>query len=45
MANVRRNLELEMRWRGAIERQLTSGVTVKAFCQSEQLAVSSFYAW
>jgi hypothetical protein len=45
MANMRRDLELEARWRGTIERQLTSGLTIQAFCQSEQLALSSFYAW
>jgi hypothetical protein len=45
MANMRRDLELEARWRGTIERQLTSGLTIQAFCQSERLTVSSFYAW
>ncbi len=40
-----RNQELECSWRGRVARHRESGQTVRAFCQSECLKESSFYAW
>lgn len=33
------------RWRELIERQGSSGLSVKAFCRREGVAVSTFFAW
>ena len=33
------------RWRQLIERWQHSGLSVRAFCQRQQLAIPSFYTW
>lgn len=45
MANVRRDLVKERRWRGVLRRRLASGLSVRAFCRREGLCEPSFYAW
>lgn len=32
-------------WRGVIQKQLASGLTVAAFCRQARLPQASFYAW
>jgi len=45
MANTRRDAAKEAYWRGVVERQVTSGLSVRHFCRNEQLTESQFYAW
>lgn len=45
MANRRRDLELEARWREALQRQRGSRLSVRAFCRSEGHSESSFHFW
>lgn len=45
MANGRRDIRLEKRWRGLIARQTKSGLGVRGFCRREGIAETSFYAW
>ena len=45
MANQRRDLAKERRWRETLTRQAASGLSVRAFCRQEKLAESAFYAW
>lgn len=45
MANSRRDLAKERRWRELVERQLASGLSARAFCRREGLSEASFYAW
>ena len=45
MANVRRDLDKERRWRGVVRRQVASGLSVRSFCRRERLSEPSFYAW
>lgn len=45
MANKRRDASKERFWRNALKRQANSGLSVRAFCQREQLTESAFYAW
>ncbi len=45
MANAKRDAAREVFWRQAVQRQATSGLTVRAFCRREDLAESNFYAW
>jgi transposase-like protein len=40
-----RDLELERQWRGLIEDQFRSGLTIAAFCEDRQVSVSSFHYW
>jgi transposase-like protein len=40
-----RNLDLEKFWRQAHERRKTSGLTVKAFCESEGLIDHQYWYW
>ena len=35
----------EQSWRERIERWRRSGLSVRAFCQQQHLAIPSFYAW
>jgi hypothetical protein len=41
----RRDVELERRWRGLVEDQSRSGVTVQVFCDQRNISVSSFHQW
>lgn len=45
MANKQRDVSKERFWRSALKRQANSGLSVRAFCQREQLTESAFYAW
>lgn len=45
MANGKRDLGLEKRWRDLVGRQPPSGLSVRAFCAREQVTEASFYAW
>lgn len=40
-----RNLEREQYWRGVMERQLASGVSIAEFCRQESISPPSFYQW
>lgn len=37
--------ERELHWRGVLERQSESGLTVAGFCRQESVSAASFYAW
>ena len=41
----RRSSEKEAFWRRHVEQQEQRGLGVRAYCQREQLAENSFYAW
>jgi len=45
MANKQRDLDKEARWREILKRYASSGLSVRAFCQQEQVTESTFYAW
>lgn len=45
MARKQRNPELESYWRKMLERQQSSGLTVRAFCRQERLVETSFHYW
>lgn len=45
MANHRRDAKREAFWRGVLKRYATSGLTIRAFCQREQLTEPAFFAW
>jgi hypothetical protein len=45
MARGRRDPERERFWRDALRRQACGGVTIRAFCAGEGLAVTAFHAW
>jgi transposase-like protein len=35
----------ELFWRGVLQRQTESGLTVASFCRQESISAPSFYAW
>ncbi len=41
----RRNAKKEAQWRGRVERQEASGLSVRKFCRDESISENSFYAW
>ena len=45
MANKNRSGEREAYWRDVLARFHASGLSVRAFCQSEKLAETAFYFW
>lgn len=45
MANHERDAKRDSFWRGVLKRHAVSGLTVRAFCQREQLTESAFFAW
>jgi hypothetical protein len=45
MAKHERDVKREAFWRGVLKRFGASGVSIRAFCQREQLTESAFYAW
>ncbi len=45
MANRQRDRKGEARWRELLARHVSSGLSVRVFCQQEKLNESSFYAW
>lgn len=40
-----RDLERERAWRGLVDRQRLSGLSVRGFCRREVVSEASFYAW
>ena len=40
-----RDLERERVWRGVVDRQRLSGLSVREFCRRELVSEASFYAW
>ena len=45
MAKHQRSGEREQRWRDLVARFAASGLSVRGFCQREQVPESAFYAW
>jgi len=45
MSNQVRDHEKEAFWRLAVEEQSASGLSIRQFCQHEDLGEASFYAW
>jgi transposase-like protein len=45
MANRERDAKREAFWRDVFKRHAVSGLTIRAFCQREQLTESAFFAW
>lgn len=45
MAQLQRDPAKEASWRKVLKRFSASGLSVRAFCQREQLTESAFYAW
>ena len=45
MAQRKRNLRLEARWRELVARQPKSGLSVRGFCRREGVTESAYYAW
>ena len=39
------NGKTEARWRGILERQAVSGLSIRGFCTAEGIGEPSFYAW
>lgn len=35
----------ELRWRGIVNRQAESGLSIREFCANEEVSQPSFYAW
>ena len=35
----------ERQWRGILQRQAASGLSIRQFCNAEDLSEASFYAW
>jgi hypothetical protein len=42
---VQRRKDREVHWRGVLERQAASGLSVADFCQQELVSAPSFYSW
>lgn len=40
-----RNVEKESYWRDVLARQVSSGLSVRAFCRSQSIREASFYFW
>jgi hypothetical protein len=45
MAKRQRDPAKEVFWRNTLQRFVASGLSVREFCQREQLTESAFYAW
>jgi transposase-like protein len=45
MAKQQRDPAKEAFWREVLKRYATSGLSVREFCQREQLTESAFHAW
>ena len=41
----KQNGNIEARWRGILERQAVSGLSIRGFCAAEGIGEPSFYAW
>lgn len=40
-----RRLDRELHWRGVLQRQASSGLSVAAFCRQESVSAPSLYMW
>jgi hypothetical protein len=45
MANQRRSVEKEAYWRGQLERQLASGLSIRRWCRESGVSEPTFYVW
>ena len=45
MANQRRSVEKEAYWRGQLERQSTSGLSIRRWCRESGVSEPTFYVW
>lgn len=45
MANQRRSIEKEAYWRGQLERQSTSGLSIRRWCRESGISEPTFYVW
>ena len=45
MAGIRRQRRSSQGWRALLTRFASSGLTVRAFCESESISPASFYRW
>jgi len=45
MANHRRSVEKEAYWRGQIERQSASGLSIRRWCRESDVSEPTFYVW
>lgn len=45
MAQGKRDLRLEARWRELVARQPKRGLSVRGFCQRERVTEAAYYAW
>lgn len=45
MANHRRSVEKEAYWRGQLERQSASGLSVRKWCRENGVSEPTFYVW
>jgi len=41
----RRNVEREQHWRGVIQDQQASGLSISAFCREREVSAASFFTW
>lgn len=45
MANQRRSVEKESYWRGQLERQSTSGLSIRRWCRENGVSEPTYYVW
>ena len=45
MANYRRSVEKEAYWRGQIERQSASGLSIRRWCRENGVSEPTYYVW
>ena len=45
MANQRRSVEKEAYWRGQLELQSTSGLSIRRWCRESGVSEPTFYVW
>lgn len=45
MANQRRSVEKEAYWRGQLERQLASGLSIRRWCRENGVSEPTYYVW
>lgn len=41
----KRRTDRELHWRGVLQRQSDSGLSIATFCRQESISAPSFYAW
>jgi transposase-like protein len=45
MANHRRSVEKEVYWRGQVDRQSASGLSIRRWCRESGVSEPTFYVW